>query len=81
MKLIIARKQHDCDMCINKIEHGEQYYYGTLRIPAYNDNDDPEKQTGIEYLRSRNCYECQQCHERMIEHVPGEQYRYSDFAS
>lgn len=45
-----ARKQWDCDQCSNKIEIGENYIFGSRRIPQY---DEKDKQIGIYYSKYR----------------------------
>lgn len=53
-----AAKSHLCDACGKEIKKDEVYIRQELRAPAFNDPDDPDLQTGIDYLRWKICLPC-----------------------
>ena len=52
-KIVTARKDHECEMCIEGIKKGERYELQKHRIPRF-DSFDPY----IEFLTFRTCHRC-----------------------
>lgn len=48
-----AKKIHKCDFCAGNIQKGEKYIHAQYKIPSYEDEINPDLQTGIWYESTR----------------------------
>ena len=61
-KLIVTRKDHECDYCGTTIEAGNYSNFMSFREPRF--ADDHETQIGIEYVKLYLCEKTDDCIQR-----------------